>query len=106
VTTIADGLKAPLAERTFRALAEHLAEIVTVPEAAIVDAMRWVWERMKVVVEPSAAVPVAALLSTDLGARLAAGAGEAGGDGGPRIGVILSGGNVDLDRLPWDGAAR
>jgi threonine dehydratase len=83
--------------------------------------MRWTWERMKVVVEPSAAVPVAALFATDLVARLAAELGRGEGDGGgvggeggggPRIGVVLSGGNVDLDRLPWgsesagsDGAA-
>lgn len=104
VETIADGLKAPLAERTFLALSAHLWSLVTVEEAAIVEAMRWTWERMKVVVEPSAAVPVAALFATDLVARLAAGSGggEGGeGGGGPRIGVVLSGGNVDLDRLPW-----
>jgi threonine dehydratase len=113
VETIADGLKAPLSERTFRALSLHVRRIVTVEEAAIVEAMRWVWERMKVVVEPSAAVPVAALFATDLVARLAAEIGRGGeGGGGPRIGVVLSGGNVDLDRLPWgsesagsDGAA-
>ena len=105
VETIADGLKAPLAERTFRALSTHLRHLVTVEEAAIVEAMRWVWERMKVVVEPSAAVPVAALFTGDVVARLAAGSGRGGADGadggGLRIGVVLSGGNVDLDRLPW-----
>lgn len=108
VETIADGLKAPLAERTFRALSAHLRHLVIVEEAAIVEAMRWVWERMKVVVEPSAAVPVAALFAGDVVARLAAASGRGGaggadgaGGGGPRIGVVLSGGNVDLDRLPW-----
>lgn len=102
VETIADGLKAPLAERTFRVLAAHLAGIVTVEEAAIVAAMRWVWERMKLLVEPSAAVPVAALLADGLAERVAELTGADGGGGGqPRIGVILSGGNVDLDRLPW-----
>lgn len=106
VETIADGLKAPLAERTYQALSEHLSRIVTVEEAAIVEAMRWVWERMKLVVEPSAAVPLAALFTTDLVAELAAEIGVGDGDGGeggggPRIGVVLSGGNVDLDRLPW-----
>ncbi|HUO86527.1 MAG TPA: pyridoxal-phosphate dependent enzyme [Thermoanaerobaculia bacterium] len=96
VETIADGLKAPLSERTFQALSAHLREVVTVEEPAIVEAMRWVWERMKVVIEPSAAVAVAALLDGRLAARLAAGQ-----QGPPRIGVVLSGGNVDLDRLPW-----
>ena len=93
VATVADGLKAPLSERTFQALQSHLHRLVTVGEGDIVAAMRLVWERMKLVVEPSASVVVAALLATDLVAAL--------GIPEPRIGVILSGGNVDLDRLPW-----
>ncbi len=92
--TIADGLRTALCPRTFRALRELTAGVVTVSEEAIVAAMRTVWERMKIVIEPSAAVPVAALL-----------AGEASPAGpGSRVGLILSGGNVDLDRLPWTAA--
>ncbi|MBX7167095.1 MAG: pyridoxal-phosphate dependent enzyme [Pirellulales bacterium] len=87
--TIADGLRTSLGRLTFPVLARELASIVCVDEAAIVEAMRLVWERMKLVIEPSAAVPVAALLSAP--DRFA----------GRRVGVILSGGNVDLGRLPW-----
>ena len=68
---------------------KHVADIVTVSEQAIVDAMRLVWERMKTIVEPSSAVPIAALLEGKLDPK------------GLRIGIIISGGNVDLDRLPW-----
>lgn len=89
--TVADGLRTHLSERTFRILSRHLDGIVTVDEQAIVDAMRFVWERMKIVIEASAAVPVAALLDGTIEG------------GGKRIGVIVSGGNVDLDRLPWQG---
>ncbi len=87
--TIADGLLTSLGEVTF-AIIRQLAEgIVTVTEESIIDGMRIVWERMKIVIEPSAAVPVAALLAGGLDVT------------GQRVGVILSGGNVDLDRLPW-----
>ena len=68
--------------------AEHVADIVTVSEAAILAAMRLVWETMKIIIEPSAAVPVAALLERRLD------------PGGRRIGLVLSGGNVDLESLP------
>jgi len=88
--TIADGLRSGICPRTFAVMQTRVARIVTVSEEAIVAAMRTVWERLKVVTEPSAAVPVAALLGTGLAA-------------GRRVGVILSGGNVDLDRLPWAG---
>ena len=86
---IADGLRTSLGELTFAIIQRHVHQIVTVSEAAISSAMRHVWERMKIVIEPSAAVPIGALLErkSDLT--------------GKRIGVILSGGNVDLDRLPW-----
>jgi len=87
--TIADGLRTSLSPRTFAALRAHGGEVVTVSEAAIVEAMRFVWERMKIVIEPSSAVPVAALFA---GLSLAKGA---------RVGVILSGGNVDLAKLPF-----
>lgn len=82
--TIADGLKTSLGERTFRILSEHRTRIVLVSEAQIVSAMQFVWERMKLVIEPSSAVAVAPLLSGTLPV------------GGKRVGVILSGGNVSL----------
>jgi len=87
--SIADGLLSTVGGRTFEIIRSHVDDIVTVEESEIVDAMRFVWTRMKLVVEPSAAVPVAALLGDGLAT------------GGGRIGVIFSGGNVDLDRLPW-----
>lgn len=87
--TMADGLRTSLSERTFEIIRRHVDEIVTVSEAGIIQAMRHVFERMKLVIEPSSAVPVAALLEgcPDLAGR--------------RVGVIISGGNVDLDHLPW-----
>jgi threonine dehydratase len=87
--TIADGLRASLSEGTLAILRERVEAIATVSEAEIVEAMRMVWERMKLVVEASAAVPVAAALHRRLGAE------------GGRAGIILSGGNVDLDALPF-----
>lgn len=85
--TIADGLRTSLGELSFAVARRHLREIVTVEEREIVDAMRFVWERMKLVIEPSAAVPVAAAFR--------------GVFRGRRVAIVLSGGNVDLDRLPW-----
>ena len=87
--TIADGLRSGLSERTLRALRAHVAAIGTCSEEAIVAAMRMTWERMKIVIEPSAAVPLACLLEGALPVK------------GKRVGVIVTGGNVDLDRLPW-----
>jgi threonine dehydratase len=87
--TMADGLRASLSPRTLRAIREHVAAIGTCSEGAIVAAMRLVWERVKIVIEPSAAVPLAAILEGSLDVK------------DQRVGVILSGGNVDLDRLPW-----
>jgi threonine dehydratase len=87
--TIADGLLTSLGELTFPIIQQHVAGIWTVSEEAIVSAMRFVWERAKIIIEPSAAVPVAAVREGKV--KLA----------GMRIGIILSGGNVDLDRLPW-----
>lgn len=87
--TMADGLRANLGELTFAAIQSHVGRIVTVSEASIGQAMRLVWERMKILIEPSAAVPVAALLEAPEHFV------------GQRVGVILSGGNVDLDNLPW-----
>jgi threonine dehydratase len=88
-TTLADGLRTNLGELTFTMIRAGVERIVTVEEEAIVEAMREVWMRMKILIEPSAAVPVAALLSDDLDVSTR------------RVGVILSGGNVDLDALPW-----
>ncbi|WP_438002030.1 pyridoxal-phosphate dependent enzyme [Sorangium sp. So ce185] len=85
--TIADGLRTSLGELTFGVLRERGVEIVTVGEEDIVKAMRVVWERMKILIEPSSAVPVAAVLLRKVE--------------GARIGVILSGGNVDLSKLPF-----
>jgi threonine dehydratase len=87
--TIADGLRTSLSERTFAAIRAHVDEIITVEESSIVHAMRLLWERLKVVVEPSSAVPMAALLARRLDFE------------GANVGIILSGGNVDLDVLPW-----
>jgi threonine dehydratase len=88
-TTIADGLRASLAERTLAAFIAHVDTIGTASEDHIVRAMRMIWERMKIVVEPSAAVPLAALLEGTLSAP------------GAAIGILVTGGNLDLDRLPW-----
>ncbi len=88
--TIADGLLTSLGVRNFELVRRHVDDIIRVSEEAIVRAMRLVWERMKIVVEPSAAVPVAAFLD-----------GALEGPAEQRIGIVLSGGNVDLERLPW-----
>ena len=87
--TIADGLRGSLSPATFAHIRRSVDDIVTVSEAAIVEAMRALWEALKVVVEPSAAVPYAAILEGKLDVR------------GQRVGIILTGGNVDLDKLPW-----
>jgi threonine dehydratase len=89
--SIADGLLASLGNLTFPIIQKHVEQIVTVSEAGIVAAMKFVWERAKIIIEPSAAVAVGTLWERkiDLTDR--------------RVGVILSGGNVDLDRLPWQG---
>ncbi|MCH7508994.1 MAG: threonine/serine dehydratase [Proteobacteria bacterium] len=87
--TIADGLRASLGDKTFPIIAELVDDIVTVSEDAIRDATRLVWERMKQLIEPSAAVPVAALLEQQIELK------------GRRAALVFTGGNVDLDRLPW-----
>ncbi len=87
--TIADGLLTSLSDRTFRILSDRLESILTVNEETIFRAMRLLWERMKLVVEPSGAVPLAAVLEHP----------EHFAD--RRVGLIISGGNVDLDHLPW-----
>ncbi len=87
--TIADGLRTTLSPRTLAALRANVASIGLATEEGIVRAMRMIWERMKIVVEPSSAVPLACLLERTLDLR------------GRRVGVIVSGGNVDLEHLPW-----
>jgi threonine dehydratase len=87
--TIADGLRTSLGDLTFPIIKRHVKNVFTVSEEGIVKAMRTMWERMKIVVEPSAAVPLGVLLA------------ERPEFAGKRIGVILSGGNVDLTNLPW-----
>ena len=90
--TVADGLRTSLAPLTFSLLRAHGAQILTVSEEQIVAATRSIWMRMKLVVEPSAAVSLAAVLACAAQFR------------GRRVGVVLTGGNVDLDRLPWQAA--
>lgn len=87
--TIADGLKVPLKDLTWHFVKSHVTDILTASEDEIVDAMKLTWARMKIVIEPSCAVPLAVILKNK---RLFA---------GKRTGVIITGGNVDLDRLPW-----
>ena len=87
--TIADGLLTSLAEITFKIISEKVDEIITVSEQAIVDAMQLIWERMKIIVEPSSAVPLAAILEHKEKFQ------------GKKVGLILSGGNVDLNKLPF-----
>lgn len=94
--TIADGLLTSLGQRNWPIISQHVEQIVTVSDDEIVSAMRLLWERAKLLVEPSAAVALAAVLS----GRFAPG-GEGEGRGVQSVGVILSGGNVDLERLPW-----
>ena len=87
--TIADGLRTSLGEKTFIEIRRHVDEIVTVSERSIVDAMRLLWAILKIIVEPSGAVPLAAILERKLRFE------------GKHVALILSGGNLDLDHLPW-----
>ena len=87
--TIADGLKVPLKDLTWHFVRNHVTDILTASEQEIIDAMKLTWKHMKIVMEPSCAVPLATILKNrDLFA-------------GKRVGVIITGGNVDLDKLPW-----
>ncbi len=87
--TIADGLKTTIGEKNFAILKDHVKEVFTVSENEIVAAMKLIWERMKIVIEPSCAVPFAAILKNKKTFN------------GKRVGVILTGGNVDLTKLPF-----
>ena len=93
-TTIADGLRATIGVRPFAEIRRYVADIVTVPDAAIVSAMRRIWEVMKIIVEPSGAAAYAAITAERVEVR------------GRRVGVVLSGGNLDLESLPWIKPAR
>jgi threonine dehydratase len=87
--TIADGLRGALSARTFALIRSHVDGIVTVDEASIVLAMRQLWQQLHIIVEPSSAVAFAAVLERKLDL------------GGAHVGIVLTGGNVDLDALPW-----
>ena len=87
--TIADGLRTNVGAPNFPIMQRYVDDIVTVSEDGIVSAMRPIWETMKIIVEPSAAVPYAAILERKIDIS------------GQRVGIILTGGNVDLDALPW-----
>lgn len=87
--TIADGLRGNIGEPNFAVFQRYVDDIVTVSEESIVGAMRAIWETMKIIIEPSGAVPYAAILEKKLDVT------------GRRVGIIISGGNLDLDALPW-----
>lgn len=87
--TVADGLKVPLKELTWHFLRTYATDVLTATEEEIVEAMKLHWKRMKIVIEASCSVPLAVILKNPDRFR------------GKRVGVILTGGNVDLDKLPW-----
>jgi threonine dehydratase len=87
--TIADGLRTSLGSVTFPIIMHLISEIVTVSESSIIKAMQFLWERTKMIVEPSSAVPFAAIMEQKISVK------------GKRVGLIISGGNVDLHQLPW-----
>ena len=87
--SIADGLLVPLKDLTWHFVSNHVSEIYTASEAEIVDAMKLIWKHLRVVMEPSSAVPMATILKNPDAFK------------GKRVGIIITGGNVDLDRLPW-----
>ncbi|HAF89088.1 MAG: beta-hydroxyaspartate dehydratase BhcB [bacterium] len=87
--TVADGLKVPLKDLTWHFVSKHVEDILIATEQEIIDAMKLIWQRMKIVIEPSSAVPLATILKNK------------NIFSGKRVGVIITGGNVDLDKLPW-----
>lgn len=87
--TIADGLKTQLGSLNFPVIRDHIEKIIRVEETEIIEAMRLIWERMKIIIEPSSATALAALLK------------EKDRFKNKKIGIILSGGNVDLKKLPF-----
>ncbi|MEL6583712.1 MAG: beta-hydroxyaspartate dehydratase BhcB [Pseudomonadota bacterium] len=89
--TVADGLKVPLKENTWHFVSNFVTDVLTATEEEIVEAMKITWQRMKIVIEPSCAVPLATILKNPEVFR------------GKRVGVIITGGNVDMNTLPWIG---
>ncbi len=87
--TIADGLRTSLSERTFSIIHDKVDDIVTVSEASIIRDMKWIWERMNMIIETSCAVPVSAVFDKKIDVK------------GKKVGIIITGGNVDLSKLPW-----
>ncbi|SIP86775.1 threonine dehydratase [Paracoccus thiocyanatus] len=87
--TVADGLLVPLKDLTWHFVQNHVSEIYTASDAEIVDAMKLAWKHLRVVLEPSSAVPAAVILKNPQAFA------------GKRVGIIVTGGNVDLDKLPW-----
>lgn len=87
--TVADGLKVPLKDLTWHFVSRHVTDIFTATEDEIIEAMKLTWKRMKIIIEASCAVPLATILANPEVFR------------GKRVGVIITGGNVDLDKLPW-----
>ncbi len=87
--TVADGLKVPLKDLTWHFVSNFVTDILTASEQEIIDAMKLTWQRMKIVIEPSCAVPLATILRNPDRFR------------GKNVGVIITGGNVDLNNLPW-----
>ena len=87
--TIADGLRTSLGALTFQIIQQHVDNIVTVSEESIIQAMRLIWERMKIIIEPSCAVPLAAILEEKIDIK------------NKKVGIVITGGNVDLGNLPW-----
>ena len=81
--------KVPLKELTWHFVSKHVTDVLVADEGEIVDAMKLIWKRMKIVMEPSSAVPLATILKNPETFA------------GKRVGIIITGGNVDLDRLPW-----
>jgi len=89
IDTICDGLRAQIGTITFPIIQKHVDGIIRVTEEEIIEAMKMIWERMKIIVEPSSAITLGALLKNkDMLSN-------------KRVGLILSGGNVDLNQLPW-----
>ena len=87
--TIADGLRTSLGALTFQIIQQHVDNIVTVSEESIIQAMRLIWERMKIIIEPSCAVPLAAILEEKIDIK------------NKKVGIVITGGNADLGNLPW-----
>ncbi len=87
--TIADGLRTSVGDLPFQIIKQNVDDIVTVSEESIIEAMRFIWERMKIIIEPSCAVPVAAVFEGKVDVP------------NKKVGIIITGGNVDLGNLPW-----